>query len=50
MDCTCKAVDFYGIIVMLRQLIRQGYFTEKEGRKIAAHIADAYGMNATIPL
>ena len=37
-------VDFYGILNLLRQLIREGHLAKREAEKIAARIAKQTGV------
>lgn len=43
-------IDFYGIILMLRKLRDNGFFTEKELKKVAARIAAENGTKLIISL
>ena len=46
--CACwntPNINFYGIVILLRQLRECGIFTEKELRKIAARIAADNGVD-----
>lgn len=43
-------INFYGIILMLRKLRDNDFFTEKELRKVAARIAAESGVELIISL
>lgn len=43
-------INFYGIILMLRKLRDNEFFTEKELRKVAARIAAESGVELIISL
>ena len=43
-------INFYGIILMLRKLRDNGFFTEKELKKVAARIAAESGTELIISL
>lgn len=43
-------VDYCGIIILLRQLVQCGKCTEKEAKRIAAHIAVQYAVDVIISL
>ncbi len=43
-------INFYGIILMLRKLRDNGFFTEKELKKVAARIAAENGTKLIISL
>ncbi len=43
-------LDFYGIINLLRVLVRQGHCTEKEAKKIAKRIAGQLDVSITFSL
>ena len=43
-------INFYGIILMLRKLRDNGFFTEKELRKVAARIAAESGVFGKIEI
>ena len=43
-------INFYGIMILLRELRESGSFTEKELRRIAARIAADNGVEVMISL
>ncbi|MDY5509130.1 MULTISPECIES: hypothetical protein [Oscillospiraceae] len=43
-------INYYGIILLLRQLLESGSFSEKELRRVAARIAADSGADIMISL
>lgn len=44
------ALDFYGIINLVRALVRQGHCTEQEAQRIAGRIAKQFDISVSFSL